>query len=78
MRKITIRRCPVCQQIGGVADQLTAALQTEQDVDISIEDGNKGEFTVEADGRRIRTRNGDQLRSADELAGELRGALAHA
>lgn len=78
MRKITIRRCPTCQQIGGVADQLTAALQTEQDVDISIEDGAKGEFTVMVDGRRVNTRENDQLRTADELAGELHGALTHA
>jgi hypothetical protein len=78
MRKIIIRRCPVCEQIGDRADELTAALRAEQDVDILVEDGEKGEFNIEADGRRIDTRRGGELRSANDLADELHEAVVGA
>ncbi|OWK42148.1 hypothetical protein FRUB_04226 [Fimbriiglobus ruber] len=37
-------------------------------------DGNKGEFSVDVDGRPVNGKNGDTFRSPSEMAAEIRGA----
>lgn len=73
MRDVTIRRCPECQNIGGHANQLASELKTDPNVRVKIEDGNKGEFTAQVDGRRIDGKQGDSLRDPREMAAEIRG-----
>ena len=46
---------------------MVAALESEGDVRVEVVDGAKGEFTVEADGRRIATLKGEMLPTADEV-----------
>ena len=67
MKQVTIRRCPVCPNIGGLTDTVVAALESEGDVRVEVVDGAKGEFTVEADGRRIATPKREVLPTADEV-----------
>lgn len=74
MRNVTIRRCPTCSNIGSRVDELKTALGNDQDLNVTVVDGNKGEFTVDVDGRRIKGANGSMLRSADEIAADVRGA----
>ncbi|HEY1187371.1 MAG TPA: hypothetical protein VGE74_06915 [Gemmata sp.] len=78
MKNVTIRRCPVCQNIGNHTDQVAAQLRNDPNTKVSVVDGNKGEFTVEVDGRRINGTNGDSLRDVSELANEIRGNAASA
>jgi hypothetical protein len=74
MRNVTIRRCPMCQNIGSHADQLASELKGDPNIRVNIVDGNKGELTVEVDGRRINGKEGDLLRDPTDLAAEVRGA----
>ena len=76
MRNVTIRRCPVCQNIGSHTDQLAADLRNDPNMKVDVVDGNKGEFTVEVDGRRINAMNGESLRDASDIVSEVRGAHA--
>jgi len=71
MKRVTIHRCPVCSSIGAHTDQLVAELRKDPDVRVTIEQGEKGEFTVEVDGRLIPTRRGDELIDVPELAAEI-------
>lgn len=73
MKNVTIRRCPVCQNIGSHTDQLAADLRNDPNVKVDVVDGAKGEFAIEVDGRRIDGTSGDSLRDASELAAEIRG-----
>ncbi|MBN9518065.1 hypothetical protein J0H58_06030 [bacterium] len=73
MRTVTIRRCPVCPNIGSHSDQLAATLRADPDTTVNVVDGAKGEFTIEVDGRRIEGKSGDSLRDASELTAEVRG-----
>lgn len=74
MKTVTIRRCSTCQNIGSHTDQLAADLRNDPNVRVNVVDGNKGEFTVEVDGRAINAKSGESLRDASELAAEIRGA----
>lgn len=73
MRNVTIHRCPVCKDIGSHTDQLADELRRDPDTRVNVVDGNKGEFTVDVDGRRINGMKGDSLRESRELADEIRG-----
>lgn len=73
MKKVTIRRCPVCANIKTHTEALTAALHTDPDLSVHVVDGAKGEFTVDVDGRKISGTMGENLRSAEEIAAEVRG-----
>ena len=73
MRNVTIRRCPTCQNIGTQAVQLAADLRNDPDTKVSVVDGSKGEFTIEADGRKVNGMNGDSFRDPSEMANEIRG-----
>jgi hypothetical protein len=73
MRDVIIHRCPVCDNIRTHTEQLVAELRNVRGVGIDVMDGNKGEFTIEADGRRINGKKGDLLRDPTELAAEIRG-----
>ncbi len=73
MKSVTIRRCASCQNIGTHTDQLADDLRNDPDTSVKVVDGNKGEFTVEVDGRRVNGMQGDSLRDPSELANEIRG-----
>ena len=73
MRNVTIRRCPTCQTIGSHTDQLQASLRNDPNLNVRVVDGSKGEFTVEVDGRPVNAKDGESLRSPDEVAAEIRG-----
>ena len=76
MRNITIRRRPTCQHIGGRVNELASDLRSDPNNRVNLVDGNKGEFTIEADGRRINGKTGDMLRESSDIADEIRGAPA--
>jgi len=73
MRKVTIRRCPVCQSIGSHTEHLVDELRKDSDLQVNIVNGEKGEFIVEVDGRPIKSRSGEWLRDVSELSAEVRG-----
>jgi len=73
MRNVTIRRCPTCHNIGSHTDQLAAELRNDPDTRVNVVDGNKGEFTVEVDGRKVNGMRGDSLRDQSDLANDIRG-----
>lgn len=72
MKTVTIHRCPVCETIKGKTDQLVADLKGEPDLRVNVVDGDRGEFSVDVDGRRI-----EGSEPAD-LATAIRGAHATA
>jgi hypothetical protein len=47
MQQVTIHWCPVCQNIGGPTNNMTASLNGERDLNVKIVDEAKGESTVE-------------------------------
>jgi hypothetical protein len=67
MKQVLIRRCPTCPNIGSLTDSLLAALGNEEDVQVHVEDGAKGEFTVEVDGRKVATPKGEMLPTVAEV-----------
>jgi hypothetical protein len=67
MKQVVIRRCPDCPNIGSLTGSVVAALENEKDVGVHVEDGAKGEFTVEVDGRKVATPKGEMLPTADEV-----------
>jgi len=73
MRNVTIHRCPTCQNIGSHTKELTDELRRDPDTRVNVVDGNKGEFTVDVDGRRINGMKGDSFRDSRELAEDIRG-----
>ena len=58
MKKVLIRRCPVCASIGGHAREVEITLRRIQGLDIEIVDGFMGEFTVLVDGREVARKDG--------------------
>jgi hypothetical protein len=76
MKSVTIRRCPSCSSIGSHTDQLTADLRKDPSVRVNVVDGNKGEFAVDVDGRRVTATDGESLRDVSEIAREVRGPAA--
>ncbi len=78
MKTVTIRRCPSCSTIKSHTDQLQAALKNNPDMNVKVVDGGKGEFRIDVDGRSIDGVTGENLRSADEIAAEVRGEQAAA
>lgn len=74
MSNVTIRRCPVCQTIRGHTEQLVSELRHERGIGIEVEDGSKGEFTIEVGERRINGWHGESLRDVSDLAAEIHGA----
>jgi hypothetical protein len=75
MRQVTIRRCPVCHNIRGLTDSVTAALKGDRDLNVNVVDGAKGEFAVEVDGREVSRLSGAMLPTADEVANAVRGSV---
>jgi hypothetical protein len=75
MKQVTIRRCPVCQNIRGLTDEVTAALKTDTDLNVRVVDGAKGEFTVEVDGRKVSGPSGEMLPTVDEVTRAVRGGV---
>ena len=73
MKTVTIRRCPVCQNIRGLTDSVSAALKNEKDAQVSVVDGAKGEFTVEVDGRKVSGPSGETLPTPEEVVRAVRG-----
>jgi hypothetical protein len=67
MKQVIIRRCPVCPNIGSLTDSVVAALKNEEDVQVQVVDGAKGEFTIEVDGRKVATPKGEMLPTTDEV-----------
>lgn len=78
MKQVTIRRCPVCHNIGNLTNSVTAALRNEKDVRLQVVDGAKGEFTVEVDGRKVSTPTGEMLPTPDEVVNAVRGEVGAA
>jgi hypothetical protein len=76
MKNVTIRRCPTCSAIGGHTDQLAADLRKDPNVRVNVVDGNKGEFAVDVDGRRVTATDGESLRDVSDIAREIRGGQA--
>ncbi len=72
MKQVVIRRCPVCPDIGSLTGSVVAALENEKDVGVHVEDGAKGEFTVEVDGRKVVSPKGEMLPTADEVTNAVR------
>ncbi len=68
MRTVTIHRCPSCDSIINKTDQLVADLKKAPDLEVNVVDGDKGEFSVEVDGRRL---NENELESG--LVDRIRG-----
>lgn len=73
MKNVTIHRCPVCSNIRSHTDQLKAALQGDPELNVKVLDGREGEFSIDVDDRTIDGTMGENLRSADEIAAEIRG-----
>lgn len=73
MNNVTIRRCPVCHNIGGLTNEVQAALKNDKDVRVSVVDGAQGEFTVEVDGRKVSGPSGEMLPTAEEVTRAVRG-----
>ncbi len=73
MRRITIHRCPLSNDIRSHAEQLRAALEaTNPNVKVRIVDGVKREFSVVDHDRTIFGMDGSLLRSVEELAAQVR------
>lgn len=75
MKKVTIRRCPVCANIRSLTDSVTAQLQGDKNLNVMVVDGAKGEFTVEVDGRQVFKPSGEMLPTADEVTQAVRGEV---
>ena len=73
MRNVTIRKCPVCESIGGLTNEVAAALKNEKGVKLNVVNGAKGEFTVEVDGRQLPGMSGEMLPTAVEVTRAVRG-----
>src|SRR5262249_26068638 len=73
MKQVTIRRCPVCHNIGNLTSSVTAALKNDQDTNVKVVDGAKGEFTVEVDGRPISKKPGETLPTVHEVIEGVHG-----
>lgn len=75
MKQVTIRRCPTCHNIRGLADSAAAALKNDKDLNVKIVDGAKGEFAVEVDGRPVSKLSGEMLPTPEEVANAVRGGV---
>ena len=75
MKQVTIRRCPVCHNIGGLTNEVSAALKNDTDVKVDVVDGAKGEFTVEVDGQTVSKLSGEMLPTVDEVTRAIRGGV---
>lgn len=73
MHYVTIRRCPICSEIGLRATELAGEIRDDKELNVRVTDGAKGEFGIELDGRWIDGKDGDELRPIDDLAAEVRG-----
>jgi hypothetical protein len=68
MSQVIIRRCPVCPTIGARTDEVAAVLQKEPGVTVTVENGQKGQFTVEVNGQIVAQKHGEMLPTAKEVA----------
>jgi hypothetical protein len=75
MKQVTIRRCPVCQNIGNLANSVAATLRNDKDTEVQVVDGAKGEFTVEVDGQEVQTLKGEMLPTTDEVVNAVHGGV---
>jgi len=73
MKQVTIRRCPVCHNIGNLTSMVTAALKNDPDTNVNVVEGEKGEFTVEVDGRPISKKSGETLPTAQNVVKAVHG-----
>lgn len=78
MKNVTIHRCPVCDTIKAKTDELVAGLKGDQNLNVKVVDGAKGEYAIDVDGRRIDGKSGDSARDTAELISEIRGSGATA
>lgn len=56
------------------AARVADALRRESGVDVQVVDGQKGEFTVQVDGRRVAGKDDDQLPPVDSVVAAVRSA----
>ena len=75
MKQVAIRRCPVCHNIGGLTNEVVAALKSDTDLNVRIVDGAKGEFTVQVDGQTVSKLSGEMLPTVDEVTRAVRGGV---
>lgn len=78
MKNVTIHRCPVCDSIKAKTDELVAGLKGDQNLNVKVVDGVKGEFRIDVDGNRIEGKSGEAARDTAELVSEIRGSRATA
>ena len=64
---LTIKRCPVCPNIGRRAREVALTLYANEGLQARIEDGVKGEFSVFVGDVPMIQRNGDSLPSLREV-----------
>jgi hypothetical protein len=76
MKEVIIRRCPACPSIDSLSDSVVAALKNAECLDLRVEDGVKGEFAVEVNGRIVSKRMGTILPTQDDVVSAVRNAGA--
>ena len=59
MKRVLIRRCPVCDIIAGHVREVEIALRRHEGVDVEVIDGHMGEFTVMVNGVEVVRKDGD-------------------
>ena len=74
MHYVTIRRCPAGSKIGLHAAELAGEIRDDSALNVRVADGAPGEFGIEMEGIWIAGIEGDELKSIDDLAAEVRGA----
>ncbi|MCI0703302.1 MAG: hypothetical protein L0241_19665 [Planctomycetia bacterium] len=72
MKQITIRRCPVCSNIGSLTNSVVSSLKSDPDTRVNVIDGAKGEFSVEVDGQSIYQQAGAMLPTSEEVVSAVK------
>ena len=75
MSSVTIKRCPVCPNVGNRVKEVSSALAADMGLKARIEDGAKGEFSVLVYCIPVIQRNGDSLPSVEEVEAVIRNAV---
>jgi hypothetical protein len=74
MKKVTIRHCPLCPSIDGLAKEAATAIRRVGGLEMEMEVGAPGEFTVLVDGQEV-IRNGDGLPSVVDVVAAVEGVV---
>jgi hypothetical protein len=74
MSSVVIKRCPVCASIRSRTQGAIEALETDLGVQVRVEDGEAGEFTVLVDQVPVIQRTGQSLPSDEEVEAAVRNA----